>query len=80
MLIIQKVHQIPCMNPLQLYRIALDIVMSYKFLGMIFTSDLSWSKYLSLVCVKPRNIMGLIYHYFSLHPFVSTLLSLWLAL
>lgn len=49
MLISRKVHQTPCINPLQLDGIALERIMSYKYLAVILTSDLSWSKHV-LTC------------------------------
>ena len=80
MLITRKVRPTPCTNPLQLDGIVLDKVMSYKYLGVILTSDLSWSKHVSSVCMKARKIVGLIYRHFSPHSSTSTLLYLYLCL
>ena len=55
MLITQKVHQTPCINPLQLDGIALERVMSYIYLGVIFTSDLSWSKDIESMYESQKN-------------------------
>ena len=73
MFISRKVHRTPCINPLQLDGIALERVMSHKYLGVILTSDLSWSKHVSTVCMKARKIVGLIYHHFSPNSSVSYL-------
>ena len=43
---------------------------------LILTSDLSWSKHASSVCMKVRKIVGLIYRHFSPHSSMSTLLYL----
>jgi len=42
------------------------------------TSDLSWSKHVSSVCMKARKIVGLIYRHFSPHSSTRTLLHLYL--
>ena len=42
----------------------LQRVESYKYLGMLLSSNLSWSAHISNVCAKARQILGLLYRRF----------------
>ena len=39
----------------------LETVTMYKYLGLLISSDLSWSNHIQSVCSKARKIVGLIY-------------------
>ena len=43
----------------------MDVVRSYKYLGVVVSSDLSWSSHIQLVCMKAKKILGLIYRNFA---------------
>jgi len=40
----------------------LERVYSYKYLGILLTSDLSWSAHISTFCSKGRQQIGMLYH------------------
>ena len=40
----------------------LERVYSYKYLGILLTSDLSWSAHISTLCSKARQQIGKLYH------------------
>ena len=44
---------------------SMEVVRSYKYLGVIVSSDLSWSSHIQLVCMKAKKILGLIYRNFA---------------
>ena len=44
---------------------ALHLVSSYKYLGILLISDISWSAHINSVCLKARRIVGLLYRQFS---------------
>jgi len=48
---------------LQLYLASqlLDCVQSFKYLGVIITSNLSWSERIQSICNKSRKLVGLLY-------------------
>ena len=55
------IHQCP-----QLYLAGqpLECVQSYKYLGVIITSNLSWSEHIQSICNKSRKLVGLLYRQF----------------
>jgi len=46
---------------------ALETVPTFKYLGLLFTSDLSWSRHIEGVCTKAKKILGLLYCRFYQH-------------
>ena len=58
----------------------IDRVFSYKYLGLIFTPTLSWSKHISFIIKKARKVLGLIYRNFYRHSFTETILHLYVTL
>ena len=64
MLISRKRHPLQPIQPLLLNGEVLEIVDTYKYLGILLTHDLSWSPHISAVCAKARRILGLIYRRF----------------
>jgi len=64
---------------LQLYFASqpLECVKSYKYLGVIITSNLSWSEQIQTICNKNRKLVGLLYHQFYLN--VDTLCQFYLS-
>ena len=39
----------------------MEIVESYKYLGVVISSDLSWTPHIQQICMKARKILGLLY-------------------
>ena len=45
----------------------LETVYTFKYLGLLLTSDLSWSKHIEGICTKTKKILGLLYRRFYQH-------------
>ena len=56
----------------------LERVYSYKYLGILLTSDLSWSAHISTLCSKARQQIGLLYCKFYRYSDVDTLKQLYI--
>ena len=56
-----RIHQCP---QLFLAGQPLECVQSYKYLGVIITSNLSWSEHIQSICNKSRKLVGLLYRQF----------------
>ena len=67
-------------NPLQLLGNDLERVDCYKYLGVLLTSDLSWSSHISNICTKARRVLGLLYRRFYGSTSQSSLKQLYLSL
>lgn len=65
--------------PISIHNRALDKVQSYRYLGVLITSDLSWSDHISSICAKARKNLGLIYRKFYQDATPSTLKVLYIA-
>ena len=66
--------------PLTLNGCILDEVPTFKYLGILISSDLSWSQHIQDVCSKARKITGLIYRRYYQYTDSSTLLQLYTSL
>ena len=55
-------------------------VYSFKYLGLLFKPNLSWSLHIQNICKKAEKVLGLIYRHFYLHCTSSTLLTLYFTL
>ena len=62
-----------CCQPLQ-------EVDSYKYLGILLSSDLSWAQHIQSICGKAKKLVGLIYRRFSQHSSPESLLQMYVAL
>ena len=51
-------------NQLQLLGMPLQMVDSYKYLGLLLSSNMSWSPHIESICSKARQILGLLYRRF----------------
>ena len=58
----------------------LQKVDTYKYLGLIMSSDLSWSKHIDSICSKAKRLLGILYRLFSEHSSSDTLFKLYLSL
>ena len=63
--------------PLMLNDVPLKCVTSYKYLGVLITSDLLWSSHISNICNKTRRLIGIMYRRFYKHSSSNTLLKLY---
>ena len=57
----------------------LECVQSYKYLGVIITSNLSWSEHIQSICNKSRKLVGLLYRQFYLNTDSDTLCQFYLS-
>ena len=55
----------------------LQQVLSYRYLRITITSDLSWYPHITTICNKTRKLIGLLYRRFSRNAIPSTLLKLY---
>ena len=62
---------------LMLNDVPLKRVSSYKYLGVLITSDSMWSSHISNICNKTRRLVGLMYRKFYKHSSSETLLKLY---
>ena len=52
----------------------------YKYLGLLLTSDFSWSSHIHNICAKARKLLGLTYRHYYQHADSNTLLQIYIAL
>ena len=58
----------------------LETVYTFKYLGLLLTSNLSWSKHIEGICTKTKKILGLLYCWFYQHVNQETLLQLYVSI
>ena len=58
----------------------LESVPTFKYLGLLLTSDLSWSKHIEGACTKAKKILGLLYRRFYQHADQDTLCQLYISI
>ena len=75
----KRSHYVPT-TPLSLNGCILEKVPSFKYLGMMISSDLSWSEHIQRACGKARKIIGLLYRRYYHHADSRTLLQLYVSL
>ena len=64
-------------QPLILKSNQLNFVNQYKYLGLIFCPNFSWSNHINLVVNRVRRLVGLLYRRFYEHSSSQTLLKLY---
>ena len=72
-------------NPIKLAPLTLDgtpleQVTAFKYLGILLSSDLSWSSHISTTCSKAKRLLGLLYRRFYNSANVPAMLQLYTAL
>ena len=76
----KKIHSLPppCLT---IHGTALTQVQEYKYLGVIITSDLSWTPHITNtnLCNRTRRLIGLLYRHFYKHASSSTPLKLYIS-
>ena len=80
MLISHKRHTITSPAPLTIASHQLEEVECFKYLGLLFTSDLSWTQHIESICAKARRLLGLLYRRFYQQSQPETLLRLYISL
>ena len=58
----------------------LENVQSYKYLGLLLSSDLSWTHHIESTCTKARKLLGLLYRQFSSNTDPQVIAKLYLSL
>jgi len=48
-------------NPIMLGGTVLEVVSTFKYLGLLISSNMSWSNHIKDICSKARKILGLLY-------------------
>jgi len=67
-------------NPIMLGGTVLEVVSTFKYLGLLISSDMSWSNHIKDICSKARKILGLLYRRYYQYADESTLLQLYMSL
>ena len=60
--------------------IPLENVTTFKYLGVLLSSDLSWSSHIQKTCSKAGQLLGLLYRRFYRHSSEQTLRQLYISL
>ena len=73
----QHIHPNPsiCLNGSPL-----ELTLTFKYLGLLISSDLSWSGYIHNICSREKRILGLLYRRFYMQSNEQTLCQLYLSL
>ena len=68
------------LTPLYVNHSRLELVYSFKYLGVIISSNLSWSAHIRSVCSKSRQLIGVIFRHFYRNSSPQSLLKMYIAL
>ena len=80
MIVTRKPQSFVCsLPPLYVNNLPLELVTSYKYLGVILTCNLSWSPHIQAICSKARKVIGFIYRTFYKHCTFQTLVKLYVS-
>ena len=58
----------------------LESVPTFKYFGVLLSSDLTWSKHVQSICSRARKLIGLLYRQYYQYSDCNTLLQLYLSL
>ena len=67
-------------SPVLLNSIPLERVELFKHLGLVISSDLSWSNHITSICAKAKRILGLLYRHYYNHVERDVLKQLYISL
>lgn len=68
------------LNPLILNGVTLKQVDMFKYLGLLITSDLSWSRHIDSICSRAKRILGMLYRQYYHNVDCNTMRCLYLSL
>ena len=71
-------HSFLCGQSVQIGEESLEKVRSYKYLGVVINSNLTWSDHISKLCSKAKQQLGLLYRQFYKDSDTSTLRALYI--
>ena len=66
-----------CFPPLSISHTPIDLVSSYRYLGVLLSSSLSWAPHIAATCSKARKVLGLMFRHFCRNSSASTLIKLY---
>ena len=75
----KKKHSMPNFA-ISLNGLPLETITTFKYLGVLLSSDLSWSSHVHKICSKARQLLGLIYRRCYRHSNEQTLRQLYISL
>ena len=75
----KRTHSTP-VTPLCLNGSALEVVPTFKYLGVLLSADLSWTQHIQNTCSKAHKIVGLLYRHYYQYSDFNTLRQLYLSL
>ena len=66
-------------SPLLVNNTVLHMAKEFKFLGVTFSSDASWTPHINTICLKTRKLVGMLFRKFYCHTDSHSLLKLYLS-
>ena len=72
-----KSSNFDCFPPLSISHTPIDRVSSYRYLGVLLSSFLSWAPHIAATCSKARKVIGLMFRHFCRNSSASTLIRLY---
>ena len=72
--------QSTCYTHLTLYGQPLEKVNTYKYLGLLLSSDLSWTQHINNTCTKAKKLLGLMYRRFYHFSTPASLFQMYISL
>ena len=79
MVISRKKRPIIPLTPILICGNTLERVLSFKYLGVWITKDLTWSRHVNEICTKARRVVGLIYRQYYRYSTPETLNQLYVS-
>ena len=67
-------------SPLLLNGLAIEEVHTFKYLGLLLSSDMSWSPHIENICSKAKKILGLLYRQYYSHVDIWVIRQMYISL